>query len=370
MSKPHEVTYSSRGRLRDIRIGLLIGSCTLALVVWALFHVLHTNQTVAAKIHLPLPVEVLPAAVRTAHFTIGASGTVQPDTTIIMTARVVARVLRVPVDLGYVAKADDLLAVLDDSVSVATLETAKTTALHADNQLRRLEALLLKGYSSPADTEKARTDAVAARQGVVQAEIDLANTKIRSPAVAVVLSRTVNPGENTAIGEQLFQLGTIEDVMMLADVSETQIGFVSLGMRGEVGTNAFPGETFVGNVVKIAANVSATTRTFNVYIRIGNKDLRLKPGMTGYARLVADRTALAVISTALVNPVGDHATVFVVDQRSVAHIRQVRYGLMAEGLTEIKDGLQEGERVVTVGHQELKDGSRVRANLSRHWNNK
>jgi membrane fusion protein (multidrug efflux system) len=370
MTDPHEVTRFSRRRGRDIRIGLLIGFCTLALVVWAAFHNFRTNQLYAKALHLSLPVEVSPATVRTDHFTIGASGTVQPDTMVIMTARDAARVLQVPVDLGYVVKKDDLLAALDDSVFVATLESAKATALQADNQLMRMEALLKKGYSSPADTEKARSDAVAARQAVVQAEIDLANTKIRSPAVAVVLSRTVNPGENTAINQQLFQLGTIEDVMMVAEVSEDQIGFVTLGMRAEVGTNAFPGETFVGQVVKIAADEIAATRTFGVYIRIANKDLRLKPGMTGYARIVADRTALAVISTALVNPVGDHATVFVVDERSVAHIRQVRYGLMAEGLTEIKDGLQKGERVVTVGQQELKDGDRVRANQDAPWSNK
>src|SRR5262245_50724429 len=275
-------------RRRDIRIGLLIGFCTLALVVWAVVHVFHTNQTVATKLHLPLPVKVLPAKARTAHFTIGGSGTVQPHTTIVMTARDAARVLQVPVDLGYLVKVDDLLAELDDRVFVANLETAKATALHADNQLRRMEALLRQGYSSPADTEKARTDAAAAHQAVVQAEIDLANTKIRSPAVAVVLSRTVNPGENTAVGQELFQLGTIEEVMMVAQVSEDQIGFVALGMRGEVGTNAFPGETFVGKVVKIAAGEIATTRTFGVYILIANKDLRLKPGNTGYARIVAD----------------------------------------------------------------------------------
>jgi membrane fusion protein (multidrug efflux system) len=320
-------------------------------------------------LHLPLPVEVLPATVRTLHVTIGASGTVQPDTTIVITARDSARVLQVPVVLGEVVKPGDLLAAFDDRIFVATHETAKVTAVHADNQLSRMEALEKKGYGAPADTEKARTDAAAAHQAVVQAEINLANTNVRSPAVAVVLSRTVDPGEDVAIGWELFQLGTIHDVMMLAQVSEDQIGFVTLGMRGEVGTDAFPGQTFVGSVVKIGAVVSTTTRTFGVYIRIVNKDLRLKPGVTGYARIVANRTGLAVVSTAIINPVGDHATVFVVDQNSVAHIRQVRYGMMAEGLTQILDGLREGERVVTVGQQELHEGDRVQANLG-PWNNK
>jgi len=368
MNRANGVSHSNR--LRDVLVLLLIGFCTLALVIWAGIHVLHTNQFVATKVHQPIPVEVLPATTRTLHTTVGASGTVQPYTTVTMTARVSARVLKVPVDLGYVVKPGDLLALLDDRVFVATLETAKAKAVYADNQLSRMEALQSKKYGSPTDTEKARADAIAAHQTVVEAETDLANSKITSPAVAVVLSRGVNPGENTAVGEQLFQLGTIDDVMMVAQVSEDQIGFVSLGMRGEVGTNAFPGETFVGNVVKIGVNVNSRTRTFDVYIRIGNKDLRLKPGVTGYARLIADRTSLAITSTAIVDPVGDKATVFVVDQNNVAHGREIRYGTVAEGFTQVIDGLHEGERVVTVGHLELHDGDKVRANAFGPWNRK
>ncbi|HYR58480.1 MAG TPA: efflux RND transporter periplasmic adaptor subunit, partial [Chthoniobacteraceae bacterium] len=136
------------------------------------------------------------------------------------------------------------------------------------------------------------------------------------------------------------------------------------GMRGEVATDAFPGETFIGEVVKMEGRVSTTTRTIGVYIRIQNADLRLKPGVTGYARLVSVRDALAVTSTAIINPVEDRPTVFVVDRENVAHIRQVRCGIMTEGMTEILDGLQEGERVVTVGQLELHDRDRVRANVT------
>jgi membrane fusion protein, multidrug efflux system len=360
---PRDVPVSRRrGRVRDVLIGLVIALATAALVAWALLHAVRTNQLVAATVHMALPVQVLPVTVKALHTTVGASGTVQPATTIVVTARVTARVLEVPIDLGSIVNSGDLLVALDDGVFIATLNSAKAKSLYADNQLRRMQDLQAKSYGSPADTEKARADAVLARQEVVQAEIDLANTKVKSPAVSVVLSRTVNPGETTTSGEQLFQLGTIEDVMMVAEVSEEQIGFATLGMRGEVGANSFPGETFVGEVVKISANENTTTRTFSVYIRLANKDLRLKPGMTGYARLIADHSGLSIASTAIMNPVGDHATVFLVDDNNVAHTREIRYGLISEGVTEIKDGLQEGDRVVTAGQQELHDGDSVRVN--------
>ena len=70
------------------------------------------------------------------------------------------------------------------------------------------------------------------------------------------------------------------------------------------------------------------------------------------------------------NPVGDHATVFVVDKDDRAHIREVRRGMAAAGLTEILDGLKEGEFVVTVGQFELRDNDSVRPNRSTPWNEK
>jgi multidrug efflux pump subunit AcrA (membrane-fusion protein) len=75
-----------------------------------------------------------------------------------------------------------------------------------------------------------------------------------------------------------------------------------------------------------------------------------------------------VPSTAVLNPVGDRAIVFVVDKDNRAHIRGVRPGLMAGGMTELIDGVQEGEQVVTVGQQELRDNDRVLANQSAPWN--
>ena len=121
-------------------------------------------------------------------------------------------------------------------------------------------------------------------------------------------------------------------------------------------------------VVKIDGSVNDVTRTFGVYISIPNEDLRLIPGITGYARILNQHMGLAVPSTAVIDPVGDKATVFVIGEDGRSHIRTVRRGLMADGLTELLDGVQEGEQVVTSGQQELHDNDRVSVNHSGPWN--
>jgi membrane fusion protein (multidrug efflux system) len=285
-----------------------------------------------------------------------------------LTAKVVSPVTAVHVDLGNVVRKGDLLVELSDQLYRANLDTARAQYVHARAQRQRMETLLKQNFAALVDVEKARTDEATARQAVVQAEIDLANTTVKSPAPAVVMERTINPGEITKLDQEMLKLGVLDPVMMVAEVSEDKGGSVHLGMQAEVGTDAFPGETFTGQVVKVEATVNEATRTFGAYIQIANRDLRLKQGVTGYARLENDRMALAIPSTALMNPVGDRAAVFVIAPDGRAHLREVRRGLMVAGMTELLDGVQEGEKVVTAGLPELRDNDQVRPNQEAPWN--
>ncbi len=78
--------------------------------------------------------------------------------------------------------------------------------------------------------------------------------------------------------------------------------------------------------------------------------------------------ATAVPSTAVANPVGDRATVFVVGKDNRAHLRKIRRGMIVNGMIELLGGVDEGEQVVTVGQFNLHDNDRVSANNYGPWN--
>ncbi|MBV9874930.1 MAG: efflux RND transporter periplasmic adaptor subunit [Verrucomicrobia bacterium] len=355
-------------RRLDIIIGLILAFITLAAVVVMLKYFVQTDGTKARPVGLPIPVQTQAAEVVKLHVVIGASGATAESTDAFLTNRVIAKVLEVPVDVGKVVRKGDLLAAFDDSLFRAAVDHARVNLDHTDKQLERMLTMQKKGFASAIEVENARTADAAAKEALVEAEFNLTNTRINSPASAIVLQRNVNPGEITTVGTPAFKLGIIEPVYMVAQVSQEKIGSVHIGMQADVSTDGFPGVIFTGHVVKIDGNVNDVTRTFGVYISIANSDLRLIPGITGYARLKSEQMALAVPSTAVLNPVGDRAIVFVVDKDNRAHIREVRRGLMAGGMTELIDGVQEGEQVVTVGQQELRDNDRVLANQSAPWN--
>jgi membrane fusion protein (multidrug efflux system) len=279
-----------------------------------------------------------------------------------------ARVLSVPVDLGNIVRPGQLVVELDPQLYEGYLRSAQVTWENSKSQLRRLEALSQKHFASDLEIETARATEATDYSYLVNAQINLANCRVYSPVPAVVLMRSTNPGETTSLNQTLIQLGVIDPILMDASVSEDKIGFVYVGMEGDVGTDAFPGKTFQGTILKTDSIVNDATRTFGAYVRISNHDLLLKKGVTGYARLHSKRTVLTVPASAITNPTGDRAYVFVVASDGRAHLREIRTGLTSDELTEVLSGLQEGEQVVTVGQFDLHDNDKVEANRFAPWN--
>jgi membrane fusion protein, multidrug efflux system len=358
-------------------IVFLVVCCLLGLLVFkTVLHMISTDSKKARIVHAPSPVETVPVRRQTLEEVIGGSGTVQQFNTVILTTQITARVLEVPVWIGDIVKKGDLLVRWDDRLIRATLDAnrqfVETSNIKIKNETRQVErytALAKQNMGTPLDLEKAQTalaDAyeqlAKATMGLREAEIALERVQMRAPIDCIVLERLVNPDEITHNDQIVMKLGAIDTVLMAAKITEEKIHSVQLGLPAEVTFPAFPAETFQGTVFKIDPNTDPVTRTFTAFIQINNRDHRLKPGLSGFAHI--HRTAKdvnAVPSVAIVNPSGDQASVFVVDRSGHATPRKVTLGIVANAMTQVTSGLNEGEKVVTVGQLYLKDNDKVRS---------
>ena len=368
--------------------------CLLGFLVFkTVLHLISTDTRKARIVHAPSPVESVPVRRQTLEEVIGGSGTVQQFNTVQLTTQITARVLEVPVWIGDIVKKGDLLVRWDDRLIQATLDAnrqfVETSNIKIKNETRQVErytALEKQHMGTPLDLEKAEialADAyeqlAKATMGLREAEIALERVQMRAPIEGIVLERLVNPDEITHNDQIVMKLGAIDTVLMAAKVTEEKIHSVQLGLPAEVTFPAFPAETFQGNVFKIDPNIDPVTRTFTVYIQIENRpyikaakeiyevpltlraeDYRLKPGLSGFAHI--RRTAkdvTAVPSVAILNPSGDQASVFVVDRSGHVTTRKVHLGIVANAMTEVTSGLNEGEKVVTVGQLYLKENDKV-----------
>jgi RND family efflux transporter MFP subunit len=353
-----------------IVISLLLG----LLVIATILHVINTVAGKARAVNAPVPVETVPVSRQTLDEVIGGSGAIEPPETVQLTTQLTAQVLEVPVKIGDVVKKGDLLVRWDDRLIQATVQAGRdfvdASNIRIKNETRNVErqtALQKKNMGTPVDLEKSEMALADAKESLAkatvslqQAEIDLEHVKLTAPVDAVLLERTVNPSEFTHRDQPIMKLGSINTVLMAAKMTEEKVHSVQLGLPAEASFPAFPGEVFHGKVFKIDPNIDPITRTFTAYVEIENPDFRLKPGLSGFARV--RRTAkdvLAVPSIAIMNPSGEQASVFVVDGTSHAKLRKVHSGIVVDAMMEITSGLKEGEKVVTVGQLYLKENDKV-----------
>jgi RND family efflux transporter MFP subunit len=339
-------------------------------------HIMRTGASTARRLGQPIPVMVAPAATRELREVVGATGEVAPFAFVSLTARVTARVDRVDADLGDVVSPGKVLVRLDaDPLRAAVaraeseLQQATGDATRAGQQLERVRRVFDQRVVPVTDLEAAEGTLAAAEarkseatEKLVRARLDLHNADVTSPVVGIVTERLVNAGETPEPNQKLFTIGRIDPVLVVAKVSEEHAGAIHLQQPATVTFGAFPNDVSRGEVVKLDPVADPETRTLKVFVRIPNPDLKLKPGLTAFVRLERlHAPSLAVPSVALINPTGlSESAVFVVDGDLRARFRKVKVGAIAEGMTGILDGIKEGDRVVTVGQMDLRDGDQVR----------
>ena len=284
------------------------------------------------------------------------------------------RVTRVIAGLGDTVRARAPLATVEASEFVQAQNDLKVAAsqvkLARINETRKHALYDAKGGSlqdwqqAQADLASAETALNAVRNRLQifgKTAADIANLEssqamnpvatIVAPIAGVVVDRQVGPGQYLqAGGTPVFTIADPSSVWLLANVREADSGSVKLGQPVEVRVLAYPKRVFKARVTYVAAVVDAVTHRLPVRAEIENHDLALKPEMFATFRiLTSGATESPAVPSAAVVYEGAAAHVWVVAGDGLVAYRAIRTGRSDDGLVEVLDGLQAGERIVTKG---------------------
>ena len=171
-----------------------------------------------------------------------------------------------------------------------------------------------------------------------------------APIAGVVAELGAREGMTVMPGAMLFRINALDTVWVNAEVPETQSGQVRPGGAVEARTPAYPGKVFAGKVSAILPEVNPATRTLKARVELANADGALKPGMFATVDFApaARREALLVPSEALIWTGRRTVAIVAQDDGRFAPI-EVKTGAEAGGETEIREGLQAGQKVVLSG---------------------
>lgn len=313
---------------------------------------------------------------------ITATGTIEPVTSVTVGTQVSGIVSKLFVDYNSVVKKGQVIAELDKTNLMSQLNTAKTQLATAQSQLnyqtanyKRYKTLFEKGLVAADDFDnaklsytQAKEQVVSAKEEVQRAQTNLGYATITSPIDGVVLSKSVEEGQTVAASFSTPELFTIAqdltNMQVVADVDEADIGDVKEGERVTFTVDAYPDDTFEGEVKQVRQEATTTNNvvTYEVVISAPNADLKLKPGLTANVTIyTAERKGvLSVPSKALrftpqketvgkmkiVDAANAKNKVWTIEGNSiVAH--KVNIGMTDGTNTQIVGGIAEGTKVVT-----------------------
>ncbi len=324
--------------------------------------------------------KVVPASAP-AQLTATATIELNADKTSRVSSRVTGRIARLLVSQGDKVKAGQALAFMD-SVELDQIwsEYAKTKSRHglASRNLQREETLFEKKVAPEKDVHKAR-------QELSEAEADLTFSKERfrllgtdifavesqktnggngRPLIPIsslvggtVIEKSVAQGETVSPDKALFTVADLSTLWALIDIYEKDLSRVTGGTQVKISVTAFPDRQFQGKIVYLADLIDEKTRAVRARVVVDNKAGLLKPGMFATVQLnLKDGTEkkIIVIPEESVFLDGSERYVFVQEGDGKFTVRRVSIGEASGEKIEIKEGLKEGDMVVTKGVFTLK----------------
>jgi len=324
-----------------------------------------------------------------------ATGTLNPVVNVQVGSQVSGNIAKLFVDFNSQVKAGQVVAQIDPVLFQATVTQAEGDLASAQAALelaklnaKRMQELFARKTSSQADLDQAMATLhqaeanVKIKQGALdKVKADLDHCTITSPIDGVVISRNVDVGQTVAASLQapiIFQIANDLTKMQIdSNVAEADVGVLEVGQDVDFTVDAFPMRTFHGKVVQVR-NAPITVQnvvTYDTVIGVSNPDLKLKPGMTANVSIIiAHKDNVLQIKNAALRYRPAEATPGEVRARSpgragarggVGHEQrtsertvyvlsgdrpqpvQIKTGISDGVVTEVIEGLKEGDSVVT-----------------------
>jgi membrane fusion protein, multidrug efflux system len=293
-------------------------------------------------------------------------------------ARTNGYLLRWYKDIGSQVKKGELLALIDTPEVDQELSQARANReqIKAALGLAKISndrwANLLK--SDSVSQQEADQQASGYQQAVANLAAADANVRrleelesfknVYSPFSGVLTKRNVDPGalinSGSAAGREMFDIALVDPLRVYVSVPQAYAPTIKVGMKAAVTLQEFPGQKFMGTVVRTADAIDPATRTLNTEVDVPNKDAKLLPGSFGQVHFATGNSIPRItvpVNAMLFRAQGPQ--VAVVDNESKVRLRPINIGRDFGATLEILGGLEVSDRVIINPSDSLEEGQKV-----------
>ena len=314
-------------------------------------------------------------------------GALKPIAQVDVVSKMTGRIDQLSAEIGDWVQKGTLIAKVDEDEvrqqvnrAAAALEVAKASLSQKQTDLEILKKELDRTVElhenqliprRDLDTAEARYRGAIAQEKLAEAQIDQAqaelrelrvrldNTRILAPISGLVGKRHLDNGALVNPSMPVVSLVDLSTMVMEINAPEKDLVKIRAGLEANIVLDAYPEQKFKGRVIRLSPILDPATRTGSVEVEVPNPKMMLKAEM--FARVELDlgtrHNTLLVPREALVSH-DQQRGVFKL-QDDIARFQPVDAGVAQGGEVEVISGLKEGEAVITLGVNLVKNGDRV-----------
>ena len=291
---------------------------------------------------------------------IKVSGSIESFNDVMIPAEEGGRVLEWLVPRGGRVRKGQVIARLDDAMHKAGFEAAdagyKLADVTYEKQFKVFEEQAISEWQMK--SFEYQRDAARAQRDLAKARLD--KTQIKSPIDGALNARFVDAGEMIGPGMPIAQVVENNRLRIAAGIPERYAAMLRVGSQVEFSCDALPGEKFTATVSFVGAAVARDSRTIPIEATIAHGNGKLKPEMIASLSIlsVAKKNCI-VIPQDYAQQTDMNRHVVFVDRNGIAEERQVTIGGSDGKNLLITNGLNVGDRLITLGFQNVANAQKI-----------
>ena len=284
-------------------------------------------------------------------------GTAVARESVVVTAQVSEKVVKVNFEDGQPVRLGDVLVELDNTRELAAMQVAELAIAEHQREQERLARLLKGDAVAQKELDDRETRLAMAKADRVRAETELAYRVIKAPFSGALGLRLVSLGDLVAPGTRITTLDDIEQVYIDFPAPEKYLAKLSVGQPFKAVNAAYPGVTFEGVIKMIEPRVDTHTRSVQVRGVIDNADHRIKPGMLLSVSLSTSVEDVMVVPEKALVSLGERQYLFVLPEGSDKVTRvEIKVGRRVGRWAEVTSGIEKGTVFVSDGIGKITEG--------------
>jgi membrane fusion protein, multidrug efflux system len=271
------------------------------------------------------------------------------------------QIISINVKEGDYVKTGQLLARLNSDVIQSNINQLKTQLALSETIYKKQTELWNKQIGSERQYLEAKTNYESLQNQLKTLQAQYEMTVIASPINGYVEKINQKEGEFVSPGMQFMQLVNLDELYINSKISESYLPVINKGEIVEISFSAYPDMVLQEPVYRIGNVINPSNRTFLVQVKVKNKSGVLKPNLLANIRINDyNSDSNIIIPTILIKQDMTGSFVYVAEQKDGQWVAQKKYvtvGHSYRDKSEILSGLQQNEKLITDGYNNVSKGS-------------